>query len=122
MNKIIIDGYLTNDMEVIALKDTLIGNFTIANNKKIGEKEKTVFVRCSIFGEKRVDAMEKYLLKGARVLISGELDIRTVEENGEYKNYTNIIVDELNIIKFVNIEEEKENKKDNKKDSKRGRR
>lgn len=116
MNKIIINGNLTNDMEVIVSKNYTVGNFTLANNEGYGDNQKTTFVRCSIFGEKRVESLEKYLLKGARVLLNGKLEITSKEDKEGYKNYTSIIVDELEILKFVNDEEEE------KKDRKRGRR
>lgn len=118
MNKIIINGNLTNDMEVIVGKNYTVGNFTIANNEGFGDNQRTTFVRCSIFGEKRVESLEKYLLKGAKVLLNGKLEITSKEDKDGYKNYTSIIVDELEILKFVNDEDEKEDKKDRK----RGRR
>lgn len=105
MNRVLINGNLTNDMEVVVAKNYTVGNFTIANNEGFGDNQKTSFVRCSIFGENRVKALEKFLLKGAKVLVCGKLDITTKEEgkgkNKEFKNYTNIIVDELDIERFV---------------------
>ena len=105
MNKIIINGNLTSDIEVIEGKNYTVGNFTIANNEGFGDNQKTTFVRCSLFGEKRVESLEKYLLKGCKVLLTGRLDITSKAEgkgkNKEYKNYTNIIIDELEIERFV---------------------
>jgi len=111
MNKLIINGNLVNDMEVITTKNYVVGNFTIANNEGYGDNQRTTFLRCSIFGEKRVDSIEKYLLKGTKVLLTGKLEITSKEVDDEYKNYTSLIVDELEILKFVNDEEEKEDKK-----------
>lgn len=111
MNKIIINGHLTKDMEVVVGKNYTIGNFTIANNIGYGDNQKTNFVRCSIFGEKRVESLEKYLLKGAKVDIVGQLEIITKEDKEGYKNFTNVIVDELEIVKFVELEEEQPKKR-----------
>lgn len=116
MNKVIINGHLTTDMEVTVTKQSDIGNFTIANNRGYGDNQRTSFVRCSLFG-KRVESLVPYLLKGCKVLITGELDIVSKEVDGEYKTYTNIIVDELEIEKFV---EEKEEEQPKKKDYKKG--
>lgn len=105
MNKVIINGNLTKDIEVLVGKNFTLANFTIANNEGYGDNQRTNFVNCTIFGEKRINALEQYLVKGCKVLITGTLDLKTVEEgkgkNKEYKNYTNIIVNDLEIEKFV---------------------
>lgn len=111
MNKIIINGNLTNDMEVISTKNYVVGNFTIANNEGYGDNQRTTFVRCSIFGEKRVESLEKYLVKGVKVLLNGKLEITSKEDKDGFKNYTSIIVDELEILKFKDIEEDEKPKK-----------
>ena len=42
MNKIMINGNLTKDIEVAVNKnDVLVGKFTIANNTKVGKEERT---------------------------------------------------------------------------------
>ena len=113
VNKIIISGNLVKDMEVITLKNGVIGNITIANNRGYGEYEKTNFVRCSIFGEKRVEGLQEYLVTGTGVLVTGELDITTKENDGDYNTFTNIKVDEIEIDRFKNKDED--DKKSNKK-------
>lgn len=106
MNKLIINGRLTKDMEVKTVnKNTLVASFTIANNVRYGGKEKTNFVRCTMFGGKIINALEEYLVKGCQVLIDGELQIDTVEDNKEYTSYTNVLVNRIEIEKFVNDEE-----------------
>lgn len=112
MNKVIINGNLVRDMEVRKTKGgTDVGEFTIANNNGYGDNVKTIFVKCSIFG-KRVEALQKFLLKGAKVLISGTLEINNVKDDeGFYNTYVNINVDELDILKFVEIEEVEEQPK-----------
>lgn len=102
MNKVILNGNLVRDMEVRQTKGgTDVGEFTIANNIGYGENQKTTFVKCTLFGT-RVEALQKYLLKGARVLIEGTLDINNVEDkDGNWHTYVNIVVGELDILKFV---------------------
>lgn len=111
MNKVIISGNLVKDMEVTTTKKTDIGNFTIANNRGYGDEQRTTFVRCSLFG-KRVESMEKYLVKGAKVLITGVLDIVSKEIDEEYVNFTNVIVDEIEILKFKDNDDEEEEEKE----------
>ena len=119
MNKVIISGNLVKDMEVTTTKKTDIGNIVIANNRGYGDDQRTTFVRCSLFG-KRVESMEEYLVKGAKVLITGTLDIVSKEIDGDYVNFTNILIDEIEILKFKDIEEDEE--KDKKKRKKTGNR
>lgn len=118
MNKVILNGNLVRDMEVRQTKrGTDVGEFTIANNIGYGENQKTTFVKCTLFGT-RVEALQKYLLKGARVLIEGTLDINNVEDiDGNWHTYVNIVVGELDILKFVeeNPFEEKSKKSNTRK-------
>ena len=123
MNKVILNGNLVRDMEVRQTKrGTDVGEFTIANNIGYGENQKTTFVKCTLFGT-RVEALQKYLLKGARVLIEGTLDINNVEdEDGNWHTYVNIVVGELDILKFVEENSfEEEPKKSNKSNTRKRR-
>ena len=111
VNKIILSGNVVRDMEVVALKSTVLGNITIANNRGYGDNEKTNFIRCTIFGEKRVEALEKMLVTGTGVIVTGELEVTTKETEDGWVTYTNVIVDDLEITRFKNTEEEEEKSK-----------
>ena len=101
MNKVFINGNLTKDMEVKVLPNgNYVGKFTIANTVGYGDKKKTYFIPCTLFG-KRVESLEKILVTGAGVLVEGQLDYTSVkDEQGNWKNYTNVIVTEIEITKF----------------------
>lgn len=101
MNKVFINGNLTKDMEVKVLSNgNYVGKFTIANTVGYGEKKKTYFIPCTLFG-KRVESLEKILVTGAGVLVEGQLDYTSVkDEQGNWKNYTNVVVTEIEITKF----------------------
>lgn len=103
MNKVIIDGNLVKDMEVTVTKNgKYIGKFTVANNMGYGENKITKYIPCTLFGD-RVEKLQKYLLKGCKVLIEGSLDINNVKnDKGEWKNYTSVIIENIEILKFVN--------------------
>ena len=106
MNNLTINGHLVKDMEIKDVKGLLIGEFTIANNQRVGkDKEETTFLKCTLFGA-RVEALEKFLVKGAKVLVTGRLSISNVETDGVYKTYVSCIVNELEIEKFVEPEEQ----------------
>ena len=67
MNKIIVTGNLTKDMEVeITSNDKIHGKLSIANNVGYGENQKTNFLNCDLYGQ-RVDTLSKYLVKGASI-------------------------------------------------------
>ena len=106
MNNLTINGNLVRDMEIKDVKGLLIGEFTIANNQRVNkDKEETTFLKCTLFGS-RVEALEKFLVKGAKVLVMGRLSINNVEVEDGYKTYVSCIVNELEIEKFVQAEEQ----------------
>ena len=115
MNKVIISGNLTKDMEVnVTKKDVLVGKFTVAVQIGYGDNSKTQFYPVVLFGN-RVESLQKYLLKGTKVLIDGQIDYNSIQDDdGNWKNYFQIIVNDLDILKFVEIEEDN-NKNKNKK-------
>ena len=112
MNKVILNGNLVRDMEVRQTSNgTDVGEFTIANNVGYGDNQKTTFVKCTLFGT-RVESLQHYLIKGAKVLVEGSLEINNYkDDNDNWKTYVNIVVGELEIIKFVDEEEVKEEPK-----------
>lgn len=101
MNKVFINGNLTKGMDVKVLSNgNYVGKFTIANTVGYGEKKKTYFIPCTLFG-KRVESLEKILVTGAGVLVEGQLDYTSVKDDqGNWKNYTNVVVTEIEITKF----------------------
>ena len=114
MNKVIISGNLTKDMDVVVTKiDVNIGKFTVAVNNGYGENTNTQFYPVVLFG-KRVEALQKYLLKGTKVIIEGQLDYVSILDDFEnWKNYFQLIANDIDIVKFVEVQED--NKKSNNK-------
>ena len=105
MNKLIIKGNLTKDIDVKTTSNgTLVGEFTVANNERVGENEVTTFIKCVMFGE-RVEKICPYLLKGTKVLVDGRLEVKTVVNEQLYNTYVSLYVNELDILKFVDGEE-----------------
>ena len=119
MNKVILCGNLTKDMDVKIIKgktkksdDTIVGRFTLAVNEGYGDNKKTTFVPVTIFN-KTVENLEEYLIKGTKVNIIGRLDIQNVETEEGYKTFVSVISNEIQLLKVV-IPEEYEPKKHNK--------
>ena len=108
MNKVNISVNLTKDMDVTVSKnDVNIGKFTVAVNNGYGENTNTQFYPVILFG-KRVEALQKYLLKGTKVIIDGQIDYNSVQDDqGNWKNYFQIIANDIDIVKFVEVQEDK---------------
>ena len=75
-NKTICQMNLTKDAELRYIQksdsSTPVLNFDGASNEKYGDKEYTTYYSCAIYG-KRAEALEKYLLKGTPVIVSGKV-------------------------------------------------
>ena len=111
MNKVVLSGNLTKDMDVeITSNDKIHGIISLANNVGYGDNQKTNFIICDIYGN-RVGTLSNYLLKGTKVLITGQLNVNNVEKEDGWKTYVNVYVEDIEILKFV---EEKESLKQNK--------
>ena len=111
MNKVILCGNLTKDMEVKIYKgktkkdnDNIVGKFTLAVNEGYGENKKATFVPITIFN-KTVENLEEYLIKGTKVNIVGRLDIQNVETEEGYKTYITVISNEIQLLKVANSQE-----------------
>ena len=116
MNKVIISGNLTKDMEVMVTKnDVNIGKFSIAVDEGYGENRTTKYYPVILFG-KRVEALQKYLLKGTKVIIDGQIDYKSILDDEEnWKNYFQIIANDIDIVKFVETQEDKKSSSNYKK-------
>ena len=122
MNKVILLGNLVKDLEVTVTKnDKLVGKTTLAVNEGYGDNKKTTFVNLVIFGE-RCDKLQQYLLKGTGVMIDGKLDINNIQDNdGNWSTYVSVIVNELSITKFMEVNEDVQKSRNSKASSnKRG--
>ena len=120
MNKIIISGNLTKDIEVrivnVGDSNFPVANITVANEVGYSDKKKVSFFNCNFTGEKRIEALEKYLVKGCKVIVSGTMVIENwKDENDDYHSRPYIKVDDIEIARFKEEpKEEKEEKKANK--------
>ena len=110
MNNINVTGGLTKELEVkffnVGNKQVVVAGFVVANTFYGGKEKKTQYIQCQLYGEKRIEALQKYLVKGAQVAVTGELRVENwKDDKGQYHNRTYILVDNLEITKFVNNKE-----------------
>ena len=97
-------GRIVRDATITFLEGsgTAKTTFTLACNKKYGDREDTVFVPCVLWGE-RAEKLTDYLEQGKLLYIDGELSLRSIEDNeGNYRNYTNINVSTLEFLSSSN--------------------
>lgn len=100
VNKVIIIGNLGNDPEVRTFQNGgRIANLSIATSenwkdKSTGErKERTQWHRVVINNEALVGIAEKYLKKGAKIYIEGQLETRKyTDQSGEEKYTTEVVL------------------------------
>jgi single-strand DNA-binding protein len=99
VNKVILIGNLGRDPEIRTTNDgTRIANFTLATNetwrdRTTGERrERTEWHRIVIFNERLADIAEKYLRKGSKVYLEGQLQTRKWTGQDGRENYTTEVV------------------------------
>lgn len=99
VNRVYLIGNLGRDPEIRSLQDgTRVANLTIATSehwtdKSSGErKERTEWHRVVIFNDRLADVAEKYLNKGAKVYVEGQLQTRKWTDQQGQERYTTEIV------------------------------
>ena len=93
MNKVILMGRLTRDVEMFGQKSK-VARFCLAIDRNYGEDE-TDFFNCVSFG-KQAEFVEKFLKKGIKVLVTGRLQNNSYEDKqGNKVTATQIITEEI---------------------------
>ena len=99
VNKVIIVGNLGRDPEIRSMQNGgKVCNLSIATSERwkdrnSGEQqERTEWHRVVIFDEKLVDIAERFLLKGRKVYLEGELQTRKWQDQSGQDKYTTEVV------------------------------
>jgi single-strand DNA-binding protein len=99
VNKVILIGNLGKDPEVRTFPNGgRVANFSVATSeswkdKATGErKERTEWHRISILNDALVGIAEKYLKKGSKVYIEGQLETRKYEKDGRDVYTTEVVL------------------------------
>jgi single-strand DNA-binding protein len=99
LNKVTLIGNLGRDPEIKSFQNGgRVANLTLATteswkDKESGDrKEKTEWHRIAIFNEGLVSVAEKYLKKGAKVYIEGQLETRKWQDKDGKDRYSTEIV------------------------------
>ena len=98
MNEIILSGRLVKDPEVrYTQTQKVVTLFSLAVSREVKNEQGNYdadFFNCVAWG-KTAELMGNTLKKGARILLSGRVQIRNYESNGERKYITEVIVNKF---------------------------
>lgn len=108
MNKVVLVGRLTKDAELKTLegKERSVLNFTLAVNRDYvsSTNERITDFIPIVYWTDHGESLQKYLLKGRQLCISGKLQVRSYETQDNTKRYiTEVYADE---IKFLDQKKE----------------
>lgn len=99
VNKVILVGNLGRDPEIRSTQDgTKVANLSVATSenwrdKSSGERrEKTEWHRVVIFNERLVDVAERFLKKGSKIYLEGQLQTRKWTDQSGAEKYTTEVV------------------------------
>jgi single-strand DNA-binding protein len=95
LNKIIIMGRLTKDVELRRTNSgTAVASFTIACDRDFGEKE-TDFIEC-VAWKNTAEFVSKYFSKGRMAVVSGRLQIREwTDKDGNKRKTAEVVADNV---------------------------
>lgn len=96
MNKFIASGNLGKDCTIGTSGEKKVINFSIGVSSGYGDNKKTFWIECSRWGENT--KVSEYLLKGQKVLVSGELSTRTWEKDGKSGSSLCLRCDDIELI------------------------
>lgn len=79
MNKIILSGRLTKDIEIQTFGDNKVSKNSLAVNKKIKGREETFFIDVD-FWNSQAEFLSNYSHKGAKIVVEGELRMNEYQD------------------------------------------
>lgn len=109
MQKVIISGNLGKDAGVKKLEGgrfSIMFNVAVNYSKGKGEEKKQLTQWYSVVYFSNGDKMAEYLKKGAKVIVSGnlELDVFKSDKNGQTFVNANVLAQDVEIVGFVEVE------------------
>ncbi len=92
-----LSGTLGRDATLKALEKGNVINFSVATNIGYGDRKTTLWIDCSYFTDKT--GITPYLLKGTKILVTGEPNIRTyAKQDGTTAAVMTLRVREIELI------------------------
>jgi len=105
MNSINMIGRISTDLQLKESKGKTYIKFNLAVPRKL-KKDMTDFIPCVAFG-KTAELIDKYLNKGNRIAVNGQLLTNQYEYKGEKRNGFEVLVESLDFIEGSKKSEDK---------------
>ena len=97
MNSVCLIGNMTRDPELRHTPNgKTVTNFTLAVNNPFKDNEPD-YIRCQCWG-KTAENTETYCSKGSKVGVTGRLQIRQYEKDGERKTIAEVVCDRVQFL------------------------
>ncbi len=102
-NKVVLMGNLTRDPELRTIPSgQQVASFSLAVNRtwnnSNGEKQEAVdYIDCNAWG-KPAEIITQYMTKGSAILVSGRLQQRTWEQEGQKRSKVEVVVEDFNFV------------------------
>lgn len=87
VNRMILQGRLTKDVEIKDVGGFSKAEFTIAWSEKYKETEKQCFLRC-VAWRSTADFLSKFFTKGQEIAVEGQMVTETWEKDGQKQSRT----------------------------------
>ena len=102
-NKVVLMGNLTRDPELRTTPNgQTVASFSLAVNRSWknaqGEQQEAVdYIDCNIWG-KPAEIINQYMKKGSGILVSGRLQQRSWEQEGQKRSKVEVVVEDFNFV------------------------
>lgn len=101
MNKVIIVGRITKDPEAkTTTNQAQVCSFTVAVDRKFKDKDgnrQADFINC-VAWQKTAAFIQKYFKKGSRIGLTGSLQVRSYDKDGQKVYITEVVVEEAEFV------------------------
>ncbi len=102
-NKVVLMGNLTRDPELRTTPNgSTVCSFSLAVNRSWknaqGEQQEAVdYIDCNVWG-KPAEIIDQYMNKGSGILVSGRLQQRSWEQEGQKRSKVEVVVEDFNFV------------------------
>lgn len=99
VNKVTLIGAVGRDPEIrYSASGMAIASFSLATSKKSKEKDEVTQWHNLVAFQKTAELVEKYVKKGSKLYIEGEIQYQEYEKEGEKRFSTKIIINDMSFL------------------------
>ena len=95
MNKVVLKGRLTKDIELRytqSAEPKAFAMFSVVVNRF--KKDECDFINCKAWG-KTAEFLSKYFTKGQEILLEGRIEVNTSDTDGVKTTFTNVVAEQV---------------------------